>query len=294
MQDRSCLRWFELSCLADTAGRRGGAEPVINVDDRYTSSTGVEHPKERSQPTEGGTVPNAGRDGDDRHPHYPPDYARQGAFHARHHDHRPGTLELIVRSEQAVEARHSDIDETVDWMAERVGHDSSLLRYGQIAGSGGYHQDRPGAPRWPLSGQMHHTSHRMPGQRRKAGLEPVRDGWVGTGPEECARSRLQAFADGDDLVGRLAFAENDFGKTLAQSSVMIDPRERQIFKREVSQPVECCCGRQAAGRHFGEQDLELLGGHATWATGSRYSRKIASASAMDSIWNRRWRSALEP
>jgi hypothetical protein len=64
---------------------------------------------------------------------------------------------------------------------------------------------------------------------------------------------------------------------------MVDPRERQIFEREVSQPLERCSRGEAAGGHLGEQDLELLGGHATWATGSRYSRKIASASAIDSI-----------
>jgi hypothetical protein len=49
------------------------------------------------------------------------------------------------------------------------------------------------------------------------------------------------------------------------------------------QPLECRSGCEAPGSDLGEQDLELLGGHATWATGSRYSRKIASASAMDSI-----------
>ena len=64
---------------------------------------------------------------------------------------------------------------------------------------------------------------------------------------------------------------------------MIDPREWQIFEGEVSQPVECCSRSEATGSDIGEQDLELLGGHATWATGSRYSRKIASASAIDSI-----------
>jgi len=130
---------------------------------------------------------------------------------------------------------------------------------------------------------MHHPGYRMPGKRRKARLEPLRHGWGGTGTEECAGGRFQAFADGDDLLGRLSFTENNFGKALPQSSVVVDPRERQIFKREVSQPVECCSRCEATRRNFCEQDLELLGGHATCATGSRYSRKIASASAMDSI-----------
>ena len=75
---------------------------------------------------------------------------------------------------------------------------------------------------------------------------------------------------------------------------MIDPREGQILERQVSQSLEGCSGGYAASGNVSEQGFELLGRHATWATGSRYSRKIASASAMDSIWNRRWRSALEP
>jgi len=130
---------------------------------------------------------------------------------------------------------------------------------------------------------MHHSGYRMPGERRKARLEPLRHCRGSTGAEECTGSRFQAFADGDDLLGRLAFTEDNLGKALPQSSVMVDPRERQIFEREMSQPVECCSRCEAARGDFREQDLELLGGHATCATGSRYSRKIASASAIDSI-----------
>ena len=75
---------------------------------------------------------------------------------------------------------------------------------------------------------------------------------------------------------------------------MIDPGELEVFEREVSQPLERCPRGNATGGDIGEQALELLGGHATWATGSRYSRKIASASAIDSIWKRRCRRALDP
>ena len=105
---------------------------------------------------------------------------------------------------------------------------------------------------------------------------------------------MQALTDGHNLLGCLALAEDDFGMTLAQGSVMIYPGEREIFEGEVSKLLHGCCRGKPAGSDVGKQDLELLSGHATWATGSRYSRKIASASAMDSIWKRRWRSALEP
>jgi hypothetical protein len=51
----------------------------------------------------------------------------------------------------------------------------------------------------------------------------------------------------------------------------------------VPQTIERGAGRETAGGDVGEKGLELLGFHATAATGSRYSRKIASASAIDSI-----------
>ena len=69
--------------------------------------------------------------------------------------------------------------------------------------------------------------------------------------------------------------------------MMVDPGERQIFVGEVSQALERSVRSQATGSHFGEQALELLWVHATWASGSRYSRKIAWASPIDSIWKRR-------
>jgi hypothetical protein len=51
----------------------------------------------------------------------------------------------------------------------------------------------------------------------------------------------------------------------------------------MAQAVERRTGGETSGGDVGEQGLELLGFHATAATGSRYSRKIASASAIDSI-----------
>jgi hypothetical protein len=51
----------------------------------------------------------------------------------------------------------------------------------------------------------------------------------------------------------------------------------------VPEPVQGRRRSDASSRHVSEQTFELLGCHATWATGSRYSRKIASASAIDSI-----------
>ncbi len=51
---------------------------------------------------------------------------------------------------------------------------------------------------------------------------------------------------------------------------MINAGEWKLFEWKVAQAVERRVGGEAAGGNVGEQGLELLGSHATWATGSRY------------------------
>jgi hypothetical protein len=128
---------------------------------------------------------------------------------------------------------------------------------------------------------------RIPHQLWEAFPEPGRHCFVGTGPQKRPVHRRQSLADGYNLVRRLSLAEDNFGMTLPEGAVMIDSCEGEIFEGKVPQTVERRLRGNAAGRYIGEQVFELLGGHATWATGSRYSRKIASASAIDSIWKSR-------
>ncbi len=130
---------------------------------------------------------------------------------------------------------------------------------------------------------MHSMRQRVPDHVWKTIVQPQGDRLARAGAQERSGRGVQPITDGHNLVGGLALAEDNLGVALAQRAVVIDPCERQIFEREVSQPLECRCRRNTTGGNVREQGLELLGGHATWATGSRYSRKIASASAMDSI-----------
>ena len=51
--------------------------------------------------------------------------------------------------------------------------------------------------------------------------------------------------------------------------MVIDAREGEIFEGKAAEPVERRVWSQPSGRDLGEQDLELLSSHATWATGSR-------------------------
>src|SRR4051812_11932964 len=110
---------------------------------------------------------------------------------------------------------------------------------------------------------------------------------AGPGPEERPGGGLQPLTDREHLLGSLALAEDHLGLPLPQGTMVIDAGEGEIFEGKVTQSVERRLGCDAAGGHVGEQSFELLGCHATWAIGSRYSRKIASASPIDSIWKRR-------
>jgi hypothetical protein len=56
---------------------------------------------------------------------------------------------------------------------------------------------------------------------------------------------------------------------LAEVAVVIDPRERQVFEREVSQPVQRRLRGKGAGGDVRQQRFQLGGCHATCGTGSR-------------------------
>jgi hypothetical protein len=122
---------------------------------------------------------------------------------------------------------------------------------------------------------------------REAFAEPGSYCVVGARPQKGPVRHREALADGDNLVRRLALTEHNFGLTLPEGPVMIDSCEWEIFEGKVPQSVKRRPWCYAAGRNIGEQVFKLLGCHATWATGSRYSRKIDSASEMDSIWKSR-------
>ena len=47
-----------------------------------------------------------------------------------------------------------------------------------------------------------------------------------------------ALGDGGDLLGRLARAENDFGKTLPDAAVVVDPGEAQVLERGLAQKLK--------------------------------------------------------
>ena len=212
----------------------------------------------------------------------------------------PRLPQPLAGREQAVDPGHADVGQPLDPVPERLGHDGRLLGDGQIAGAGRHHEDRAGAGGAPA------RSAAAGGRCGRADSRPCR----GSAPRSAAaaaslarvpRKRPLAAASRSQIATTCSAvfpSQNTTSGCPWRSARWWSIRAKcEIFEGEVPQPLERRLGGEAPGGDVGEQGLELLGSHATWATGSRYSRKIASASAIDSIWKSRWRSvarAVQP
>src|SRR5438874_12641782 len=65
----------------------------------------------------------------------------------------------------------------------------------------------------------------------------------------------------NNLIDALSFTEDNFGKTLAQSPMMIEPRIAQIFKRQIAQLIERAFDSASSGAHFIKQFANPFGLH---------------------------------
>jgi hypothetical protein len=192
---------------------------------------------------------------------------------------------------------YPNVDQPLHRMAEHLGHHRGLLCHREVAGAGGDNEDRAGLGNGLGllgRGEVYRTGELVPNHPRKTHCQTSGNGFARTSAEKGPRSGLEALTDGENLLRTLPLAEDNLRMALAQGPMVVDPGERKILERKVPQPFQRRRRSDAARGNLGEQCFELLGCHATWATGSRYSRKIASASPIDSIWKRRWRSALDP
>src|SRR4030095_16737665 len=75
--------------------------------------------------------------------------------------------------------------------------------------------------------------------------------------------------------------------------VVVQPGELELFGGKMDEPLEGVARRDRAGGDLRKERFQPRAVHAAWKAGSRYSVKIASASAMDSTWNRRSRRCAE-
>jgi len=196
-----------------------------------------------------------------------------------------------------VQAGHAHIHQPIDPMPKGLGNYSCFFGDGEIASPRRHDQDgasRRRGVRTSGRGEVHGAGQLVPDHTGKAGPEQLSHLWRGASAQEAPGRGIQMLTDGEDLLRSLSFAEHDFGVTLTQRAMMVQPGERQVFKGQLTQAVDRGARWDSAGGNLDQEGFELLGGHATWATGVRYSRKMAAASPIDSIWKRRCRSALDP
>jgi len=72
-----------------------------------------------------------------------------------------------------------------------------------------------------------------------------------------------------DLSRCFSARENHFGKTLAQRPMMIDFREAEIFRRQMTQPLDCILDRNSACLQPFEQPPDIPFFHLILFSGKR-------------------------
>ena len=93
----------------DAGGGHAGAVPVVDVDHGDAGGAGVEHAQQGGQAAEGGAVPDAGGDRDERRPGEATDDRGQGALHAGDDDEAVDLVEPVAHGHEAVQAGHADV-----------------------------------------------------------------------------------------------------------------------------------------------------------------------------------------
>ena len=73
--------------------------------------------------------------------------------------------------------------------------------------------------------------------------------------------RHQALCDFDDLFPRFSRAEDDFGKAVSESAMVVHPRMPQILEGQVPKARGGVIGRESALLHLLEQFEDELGVH---------------------------------
>ena len=114
----------------------GGAEAVVDVDDRNAAGAGVEHGEQCGHAAKARAIAHAGGDGDDRTAHKASDDARQGAFHAGDGDDHLRLGKFLRMREQAVQAGDTHVVEAIDLVAVELGRQCRLFGDGQVARAG--------------------------------------------------------------------------------------------------------------------------------------------------------------
>jgi len=154
--------------------------------------------------------------------------------------------------EEAVDARDANVVEVFDAVAHQAGRKEGFFGNRNVAGAGRDDEDGslPGDFGAAFDGD---DAGELMELRCFGKLADGReDSFVGTRDQNVVARALfseQRTDDGHYLRWRLSLAEDDFGKALAESAVMVHFREAQVFERKMLQTLDGARGREFPGMH---------------------------------------------
>ena len=116
--------------------RGRSAKAVIDIHHGDTACARIEHGQQGGQALKAGAIADAGWHGDHRPLDESANDAWQGAFHAGHHNQHAGRPEPVEAVEQAVQARNSDIVQTLHLVAQQFGRYRRLFSNREVGRPG--------------------------------------------------------------------------------------------------------------------------------------------------------------
>lgn len=158
--------------------------------------------------------------------------------------------------QQAMNAGNANIVKFINAVAHHASGERRFFGDGNIAGAGGDDENRPFARDFGAALDSDDAGERME-VRSACGssvgfLHSGEDFGVGAGDENVlARIFFPEHGTNDfgNLLRRLAFSKNNFGKALAQRAMMIDFREAKVFERKMLEPFDGRAGGKFPSAH---------------------------------------------
>lgn len=216
--------------MVDGAGHGCTAEPVVDVYDRHAGCAAVQHSKQCRQPTETGTIPDAGRHRDHWGTHEPPNDAWEGALHSCNHHNDMSFLEPFAFGQQSMQTRHSDVIQGVGLIPQGFGRHSRLFGDLEVRGPCRHDQHNTASGRWRWLDVCNRSSQWMKSGVRNDTLYRRVGSLARTCDEKALSRRHQTFGDAGHLIWRLTGAVDDLWHALAKGTVMVNTREPDVFE----------------------------------------------------------------
>ena len=156
-------------------------------------------------------------------------------------------------------AGDADIVEAVDAVAHELGGELGFFGDGNVAGAGGDDADDAFTSDLAIAFDGDGPGELVKFRCVVQALYGREGFFVGAGDQNILAgvSAEHAFGDFGDLAGRFAFAEDNFGKTLTESPVMVDFGKSQVFEGQMFQAFDGGFAREFAGANGFHQLHEL-------------------------------------